>query len=125
MPTDRFPFAVFVRRQIKCVAFFQFVFEQFDLFGFFGGNDVDRREIVVDVHPQIGPRLAFKFRRVSVQLPAASRGCGQYWPQRDILCPEICQWSWPWLEIPRSPVPGHCHLFRKLLPFFAMDSLIC
>ena len=61
MPTDRFPLAVFVRRQVKVFGVFQQPFELADLGRLAGRNDVDRVEVVVDVHPQVGPLLLLIF----------------------------------------------------------------
>ena len=63
VPTDGLALAVFVRREIEGVGVFQLVLQELDLFALAGRNDVDRREIVVDVDAQVRPGLAFKLRR--------------------------------------------------------------
>ncbi len=63
MPTDGLSFAVFVRRQIQGVGLLQLVFKQLDLLALARRNDVDRREVVVDVDAQVGPRLSFVLGR--------------------------------------------------------------
>ena len=62
MPTDGLAFAVFVRRQIQVVGVLELVLEQLDLLRLARRDDVDRREIVVDVHAQVGPLLALVLR---------------------------------------------------------------
>ena len=61
MPTDGLPFAVFVRRQIQVFGVFEQVLELADLGRLAGRNDVDRVEILVDVHAQVGPFLSLIF----------------------------------------------------------------
>lgn len=55
MPANRFPFAVFVGREIEVFGFFQKIAKLADLAFFVRRNDVMRFEIVSDIDPQIGP----------------------------------------------------------------------
>ena len=63
VPTDGFAFAVLVRRQVEGVGLLELVLEQLDLFALARRDDVDRREIVVDVDAQVRPRLALVLGR--------------------------------------------------------------
>ncbi len=62
MPANRFPFAVFVGRQIDLIGILQQRFELGDLLLFAGRNDVDRREVVIHVDAEIGPFLLLELR---------------------------------------------------------------
>ena len=61
MPTDSFTLAVFIRRQIKVIRFFQ-SFSQFGYLLFLVTRHyVDWREVRIDVHSQVCPLLPFVF----------------------------------------------------------------
>ena len=47
----------------RASASFSSILEQLDLLGLARRDDVDRREVVVDVHAQVRPRLALVFGR--------------------------------------------------------------
>src|SRR5262245_65735083 len=76
MPTDRFPFAVFVGRQIEILGPFHQAAELADLFRFSGWDDVQRVKVLLDVHSQSRPRLIAIFIRDFL------RACGRsrMWP---------------------------------------------
>ncbi len=60
MPTDRFPLAIFVRREVQVVGLFEGIFELLDLLLLVGGHDVERLEIVLDVDAQVCPSLVLE-----------------------------------------------------------------
>ena len=59
MPTDGLSLAVFVRRQIQVAGVLEQVLELPNLLGLVGRNNVHRLEVLVDVHPQVGPVFSF------------------------------------------------------------------
>jgi hypothetical protein len=61
VPRDRFPFAVFVRREIQTVGPLEGFFQFGDLFFLVRRDDVDRFEIVVDVDAEVRPGLFLVF----------------------------------------------------------------
>ena len=63
VPTDRLPFAVFVSRQIEGLGVLERLPQLGDLLRLVLGNDIDRRKIVIDVDPEIGPGLVFVLLR--------------------------------------------------------------
>ena len=65
----------------RASAVFELVLEQLDLFALAGRNDVDRREIVVDVDAQVRPRLALVLGRDLLGALAADRGRGRCSPR--------------------------------------------
>ncbi len=63
MPRDRFPFAVFVRRQIEVFGLLDRILQFADLLLFLRWNDVHRLKPLVGIHPQIGPRFRLELLR--------------------------------------------------------------
>src|SRR5262249_28171138 len=59
VPTDGLAFPVLVRCEVEGIGVLQMVLEELDLFALARRDDIDRREIMVDVDAEIGPGLSF------------------------------------------------------------------
>jgi hypothetical protein len=62
MPGDRLALAVTIRSQIKLVDVFEQALELGDRGLLVRADDVERLEVLVDVHPEPGPRLRLVLR---------------------------------------------------------------
>jgi hypothetical protein len=61
MPADAFPLAVFVGGENQLLSIFERVLQFLDDFFALLGHDVQRLELALDVHSQLGPRLLLDF----------------------------------------------------------------
>ena len=81
MPTDGLSFAVFVRRQVEVLGVLQSGLQLADLRGLLRRNDVDRIEILGDIHSQVGPIFLLELLGHFFGPVAANRGYVRYWPR--------------------------------------------
>jgi hypothetical protein len=63
VPRNRFPFAVFVRREIKVFSILKGRLQKIYMFLFVSRNDVQGLKVMLDVYPKASPGLRFEFRR--------------------------------------------------------------
>ena len=70
------------------------------------GDDVERREVVVDVDARAGPTARPCTWPARRRRRAAGRGCARPRPRRRSPCPGTGRSSWPWWTTRRSPGGG-------------------
>jgi hypothetical protein len=69
VPRNRFPFAVFVRREIEVFSILEGRLKKIYMFLFVGWNNVQGLKVLLDVYPKASPGLGFEFRRDFFRTP--------------------------------------------------------